>query len=322
VGASAGGVEALVALVSRLPRDTTAALLVVIHMAPHTPSVLPRILARRCALPVRRAEDHHHLVPGEVVVAIPDHHLVVHGHETRTILAPAESGHRPAVDALFRSVARWWGPLAVGVVLTGALDDGSAGLSDIYENGGLALVQDPAEAAVPAMPEHAMGAVPAAEALSIAAIAKRIGELRPAAPRPHDVGDRLHAEAGLVEAGPGASWERAHGQLAGLSCPDCGGPLFDVPDDDLRFRCRVGHAWTARAAVRRNAEEVERALWTAARIIEDDLELQQRIAARAEEGGRHSVARRVSDRIDVRRGTLRSLYELIRDLAGEEVTDD
>jgi two-component system chemotaxis response regulator CheB len=317
VGASAGGVEALSTLVSQLPRDTTAVVLIVLHLAPHAPSVLPRILARRCALPVRRARTGHRLRPGEVLVAVPDHHLVVHGNATRVVQGPTESGHRPSIDVLFRSVARWWGARSVGVVLTGALDDGSDGLRAISESGGLAIVQDLDEAAVAAMPEHALAAVPDSEVLSLREIGFRLGDLREPAVQSKDIPVGLAAETDLAEEGVGAPWPSIAGDQVPMSCPDCGGPMFEVSDGGLRLRCRVGHGWSAPALARRNSTEIERALWVAARIVEDDIALQQRLIEWSTTQQSPLARDRLARRVDERRRTLRALQDQIRRLADE-----
>jgi two-component system chemotaxis response regulator CheB len=315
IGASAGGVEALTQLVARLPADLSAAVLVVLHLAPRTPSVLPRILARHAVVPVLRAEDHLHLQPGTVTVAVPDRHLLVSGHEVRVVEGPSENGHRPAIDVLFRSVARWWDGRSVGVVLTGALDDGSSGLRAIADAGGLCLVQDPQEAAVSSMPAHALAAVPEAEVRSLEGIAERLTALGPRGGGGLDAA-RRH-EVDLLEVGIGAPWVDVAGPPAGLSCPDCGGPLFESPGPDERFRCRVGHGWTAEAMVARHDQELERALWHAARVIEDDVAVQRRLAQRAEAGGHEHAARRIAARLTDRTDLLTTLYALIRRSAGE-----
>jgi two-component system, chemotaxis family, protein-glutamate methylesterase/glutaminase len=179
VGASAGGVEALQALAGGLPADLAAAVVVVLHIPRRSPSALPAILDRAGELPAVAAEDGVELRAGIVYVAPADRHVLVAGRCLRLSGAPAEGGHRPAIDPLFRSAAAGFGPRAIGVVLSGTLDDGSAGLAAIAGRGGHALVQDPADARYPAMPTNALDRVPTAARHPAdrlgAAIAERLG---------------------------------------------------------------------------------------------------------------------------------------------------
>lgn len=159
VGASAGGVEALRALVAELPPDFPAAILVVLHIPRDAPSALPAILTRSGQLPARQAVDGEPVRPGRIYVATNDRHLLLLDGRLRLSRGPAENNHRPAVDPLFRSVARAAGRRAVGVVLSGSRDDGAAGLASIAAAGGVAVVQKPSDALHPGMPEAALAAV-------------------------------------------------------------------------------------------------------------------------------------------------------------------
>jgi two-component system chemotaxis response regulator CheB len=152
VGASAGGVEAVIRLVSGLPCDLPAAVFVVLHMAPHVPSVLPQILARNTPLLVKEAGEREAIKRGTVYVAAPNLHLVVDVDVVRVIDGPKEDFHRPSIDTLFRSAALAYGPRCVGVVLTGARHDGTVGMAAIKSQGGITVVQDPSEALFPSMP--------------------------------------------------------------------------------------------------------------------------------------------------------------------------
>src|SRR6185312_5574063 len=156
IGCSVGGVEALQKVVGGLPAGFPGSLFVVLHIAPETYSVLPNILSRAGKLPARHAVDGELIRQGSIYVAPPDHHLVLEDGRMRLTRGPKENRHRPAIDPLFRSAARWYGPRVIGVVLTGALDDGTAGLMCIKNNGGLAIVQDPEEAFCSSMPRSAV----------------------------------------------------------------------------------------------------------------------------------------------------------------------
>lgn len=184
VGASAGGVEALLALVAGLDEDLPAALFVVLHQAPTAPTVLPGLLARRCRLPVEGACDGAPVRAGRVVVARPDLHLLVRDGHVVLGRGPREDGHRPGVDPLFRSLAREAGPGAVGVVLSGMLDDGAAGMLEIVRRGGSAVVQEPAEARHDSMPRAVLALVPDAivtPAHAVGTVLRRIVASAPSA---------------------------------------------------------------------------------------------------------------------------------------------
>ena len=183
VGFSAGGIEPLLRLVGALPADFPGAMFVVHHFPPQSVSALPNILQRASALDVAQAVDGDAIVPGRICVARPDQHLVLTGGRVRCTNGPREQGHRPAIDPLFRSAARTFGPRVVGVILSGTLDDGTVGLIEIKARGGLALVQEPEEAAYPGMIMSALRSVAVdhvAPARELAAILDRVArEERP-----------------------------------------------------------------------------------------------------------------------------------------------
>ena len=185
VGASAGGIEPLRALVAGLPADLPAAVLVVVHLPSTADSHLPGLLSRSGPLPASHAMGGQRLTPGEILVAPPDHHLTVRGNRVRLTRGPRENRQRPAVDPLFRSAAAAFGPAVVAVVLSGALDDGAVGAAVVAAQDGAVVVQDPAEARVSAMPRATLGAVRRARKVSTADLAAVVTELvRPAPPVP------------------------------------------------------------------------------------------------------------------------------------------
>jgi two-component system chemotaxis response regulator CheB len=292
VGASAGGVEALRELVSGLPAGLPAAVLVVLHMPNTGASALARVLARPSPLPVRQAVEGSLLEPGTVTVAVRDRHLLLtEGNRMTLSLGPRENGHRPAVDALFRSAARAAGPRVIGVVLSGALDDGTAGLVAIVARGGVAVVQDPSDALYDSMPRHARAAVEAAHVLPAAEIGALLGRLT-GEPLPDDVvlppvPVDVRLENAMAELDEDTWSAKEHpGRPVPLTCPDCHGPLFGLTDDVLhRFRCLVGHAWSAEALAAQQTSAVEGALWMALRTLEEKAELSRAMAARATAAG-------------------------------------
>ncbi|MGO1056010.1 chemotaxis protein CheB [Crossiella sp. CA198] len=246
IGASAGGVEALCAVVGALPPGLPAVVLVVLHVPRNAPSALPRILSRCGPLPAHHAVHGDPVRRGHIYVAPANHHLLLTDGRIQLSRGPAENGHRPAVDPLFRSVARAHGSRSVGVVLSGARDDGTAGLAAIKAVGGLIVVQDPAEAPHRSMPVSAQEHNDVQHVLSAAEIGGLIGKV--AAAEVPDTGgvvdDLLAAEAEMAEFSP-MTTDELGAVPAGLACPSCHGALFDLPGEPVpRFRCRVGHAWS------------------------------------------------------------------------------
>ena len=293
VGASAGGVEALKRFTAALPADLPATVLVALHVPASARSYLPDILSRASRLPVRPARHGMHLLPGEVVVAPPDHHLLVVDDAIALGRGPAENGSRPSHDAMLRSAALARGPRVVGAVLTGLLDDGAAGLGVVRRHGGHCLVQAPADADFPSMPVAALRAVPDALSLPLDALAdevvRAVNEVPPAAPQvPEEEWQRdlaeLHSALGRSPQLPDGTHP---GEPSPYACPDCHGVLRTVPDEAvLRFRCRTGHAWTAQSLVAKQDLNVEDALWTALRVLEERSEMSHRLASMALEAGR------------------------------------
>src|SRR5205085_9490841 len=226
VGASAGGVEALRDLVGGLPADLPAAVLVVLHLAPTSRSALPVILRRASDLPVQHAEHGEPLKPGKIYVAQPDYHLLVRDGMIVLGRGPRENGHRPAIDPLFRSAARWHGPAVSAVILSGTLDDGAAGVATVATRGGRVLVQDPAEALYDGMPRAALRAVEPDEVSTAAAMGPCIAAwAREELPGPMPPVDRdLAVETDVAELDDKALSDPIRLAVsAGLRCPDCNG---------------------------------------------------------------------------------------------------
>lgn len=286
LGTSAGGVEALQMLAAGLPPDFGAAVLIVIHTTPTGPSLMPQILSRVGRLPAVETRDRMPLEPGRIYVAAPDHHLLVSPGHVHVTKGPRENRCRPAVDPLFRTAARHYGPRVIGVILTGMLNDGTAGLLEVKRRGGMTLVQDPDEAPFPSMPSSALRYVDVDDRLTVREIPRRLVELtREAAPvngRP--VSPQLAMESKFAS---GSLLEKVEtmdtiGTLAGYSCPECHGPLWRMNGDGpIRFRCHVGHAYTAEAMEQGQAESVEAHLWDVLRTIEERVSLLRELAARA-----------------------------------------
>jgi two-component system chemotaxis response regulator CheB len=282
IGASAGGVEALLSLVPSLPRDLAASVLVAVHVAPRSASNLPKLLAYRSRLPVAYALDGQALADPGVWVAPPDRHLVVQDGVTRLSRGPRENGHRPAIDILFRSAARARGPASIAVVLSGNLDDGSAGMEVIRRAGGIGIVQDPEEAAYPDMPRNALEMAGADHVARIEELGPLLVRLvsEPITPRPEVALRRDNMMSEAV-----------------FSCPECGGVLELEGPGTLRFRCRVGHGFGGEALAAAQDDRLDAALWTAVRTLNEQAELARRLAARAHARGHDHAALRYEERV-------------------------
>nr|WP_290225208.1 chemotaxis protein CheB [Trichocoleus desertorum] len=294
IGASAGGVEAIAQVAKTLPPDLPAAVLVVVHFPAHGKSVLPKILNRFGPLPASHAEDGAAILPGHIYIAPPDYHLIVKPGSLSLSHGPRENGHRPAIDMLFRSVARAYGPRTIGVVLSGALDDGTIGLELIKTQGGIAIAQDPNEALFDSMPRNAIANVEVDYVLRIADIAPTLSKLVNS-PIPEKVmtpydNTQIEQEAEVV-AEDKAALERGEyaGRSSAVTCPECGGVLWELRNDNLvRFRCHVGHAYSLDSLVSEQADMVEQALWCAVRALEEKAALARRMVSHARQQ-RHSL---------------------------------
>lgn len=302
IGASAGGVECLTELMRALPADFPAAIFVVLHVSPHSVSVLPHILQRAGQLPALHAQDGDPILRGRVYVAPPDHHLLLQEHCIRVIRGPRENGHRPAVDPLFRTAAHYYGPRVIGVVLSGALDDGTAGLAAIQARGGVSLVQDPQEALHPGMPGSAVRNGVADWVLPLAEIAPVLMHLvaQPIEPEETLATEAMEMETTIVEFDESTTQhDHRPGTPSSYTCPECHGCLYELRDGELvRFRCRVGHAFSPDSLLAEQAQSLEAALWIALRALEESSSLSRRIAERASSREQSLPAARFNERAD------------------------
>lgn len=283
IGGSAGGVEALSKVAAGLPADLPYAVLMALHLPRHGPSVLAQIVDRAGPLPTATARDGDKLEAGRIYVAVPGRHLLTQDHTIVLSTGPTENGHRPALNALFRSVAVAFGPRAVGVLLSGVLDDGVLGLAAIRARGGTTLCQTPEDALFPAMPHNALRAGVVDEttrAADVGAALERLSRQDPARrttlPDPYmDLENRI----ALAEPLAGEVEAEGMGPPSGFVCPDCSGSLQSVGDG--YYRCQIGHAWTADALLSARDTEVHRALQVAIRSLQEKSRLAHQLAVKA-----------------------------------------
>lgn len=325
MGASAGGVEALKRIVANLPGDLPAAVCIVLHIPSTQPSRLREVLSPVSRLPVLSADDGMPLQAGRIVVARPDRHLMVDRGRLRVTRGPKESRMRPAVDVLFRSAAAAYGPQVIGVVLSGGLDDGTAGLWAIKDRGGVALVQDPATADFPSMPESARAQVDVDAAVPLDRIASEI-ERRvrsmplPVAP-PADVPERMQVENLIAREGNGLqAGSLALGTKTAYTCPECHGALVEIVEGRVvRFRCHTGHAYSIRSLLTDVDEAIDRSLWDALRAAEERILLLRRIAETSAAAG--AEPKEILGRISATHAQANALRQILMDgLASDDPT--
>jgi two-component system, chemotaxis family, protein-glutamate methylesterase/glutaminase len=294
IGGSAGAIESITEIVRGLPADFPAAVFVVVHFPGSVTSALPRILSRAGALRAVHPESEAPIEHGRIYVAPPDCHLFIEDANVRLSRGPKENGHRPAIDPLFRSAAHHYGTRVIGVLLSGNLSDGTAGLLSIKQQGGIAIVQDPDAALYSGMPRSAIERVPVDHVVQVRAMSELLVSLTAeAAPSRKDAAmGSSHNDDDTLDEVAREDRKTQAGIPSTMSCPECHGVLWEHRDVDvLAFRCRVGHAFTEEALLAIQAEQLEAALWTALRALEEHSALSRRLAARAAHRGHsHSAS--------------------------------
>ena len=284
IGASAGGVNALQILVSLLPANIASAVFVVMHTSPDGPGLMPQILNTAGPLLASFGQDGEQFQMGRIYVAPPDHHLLIEAPGTiRVTRGPKENRFRPAIDPLFRSAALAFGARVAGVILTGKLDDGTAGLAAVKRRGGIAIVQDPIEAFAPSMPQSALRHVKVDHCVGLEKMAALLAQLgnepkltNPGTTEVLHMADELAFEVDIAslhnEQDPSAILKLGEPSL--FTCPDCHGTLVQLREKGpLRFRCHTGHAFTAASLIEALTESGENTLWSALRIMEEKIML-------------------------------------------------
>lgn len=291
IGGSSGAINALKLILNVLPHDFPAAILIVTHIGSQR-SILPEILRSYSAMPVRHAADGEPIIPGRVLLAPPDEHLIVvkNGDRAyaRVLHGPKENHCRPAVDPLFRSAATVFGAGTIGVILSGHLDDGTVGLQAVKAYGGVAVVQDPAEADAPEMPSSARKYVDVDQVLGMGEIGAALLELASA-----DMPSSTEFQRDIVFGTP--NWISVENRISAmdsdmddleqigrpspLTCPECNGALFEIDaKGPIRYRCHTGHAFTARVLETLQSKAVEDATWGAIRALHEQERLFSKLA--------------------------------------------
>ena len=317
IGTSSGGVDVLTRMVRGLPPGLPVSLFIVCHFPPGGRSVLPEILSRSGPLLASHAIDGEPFHPGHIYIAPPDHHLLLApGERMQLTRGPRENYHRPAVDPLFRSAAKHYGKRVIGVVLTGSLFDGTAGLLAVRGAGGIAVVQDPSDAAVAAMPQSASKVAGADHVVPVVRLASLLVELvQQAVPNEGGpvVNDPLDNMPDIVQKDMN---EQVHngkrGRVSVFTCPECGGSLWQVNEAELvRFRCHVGHALQAETLFAEQANALEAALWTAVRTFKERNLLALQLAERERARGDRAAAARYQEQADQAEGYGKLIQQFI-----------
>ena len=303
IGASAGGMEALQKLVAPLPPDLPASIFVVWHLSPGARSILPSVLAKAGKLPAAMPKDGDRIERGRIYVAPNDHHLLIESGYIRVARGPKENRFRPAIDPLFRSAAYVYGTRVIGVVLTGALDDGTAGLWTIKLRGGTTIVQDPAEALIRSMPLSALDNVAVDHRVAVAEMGPLIARLvREPAAAPVEVpaGEQQKTQNEIRIAKEREALEEdilRFGELSSFTCPECHGVLTMLREGSIiRFRCHTGHAFSSGALLASNTEDAQGRLWDAVRAVDETVFLLNKLGEEFAKSGDTAAAEKCFDK--------------------------
>src|SRR3954468_1317626 len=296
IGASAGGVEALQQLVELLPADYPGAIFVVMHIGPS--SILPEILSRAGKLQAITAEHNVRYLANRIYIAPPNRHLLINDGIMQLDPGPRENGARPSIDPLFRSAARTHRERVAGVILTGTLDDGAAGLYAVRARGGLAIVQDPTEAAAPDMPLNAMRHMTVDHCLPLAGIAALLTKIASEESESDEVSsqDMKEQRNDLIDPPELMKSPPPNETQIALSCPECNGSLYEQKEGDMaHFRCHIGHSFSPVSLSQAHKEVLERALWTAVRTLNERVMMHRQFLRRERNGAEEFIFKRFQE---------------------------
>jgi two-component system chemotaxis response regulator CheB len=297
IGASAGGVQPLGKIIERLKPDFAGSVFIVLHVSGY--SMLPSILAKAGRLAAEHAKDGQPIKPGKILIAPPDHHLLLNDHRVLLSRGPKQNNVRPAIDVLFLSAARMFGPRVIGVVLSGSLDDGSAGLVAIKRAGGIAIVQNPEDAVHRDMPCNAIAAIQADYILPASEIGPALNELSSSNGRAEGSmvkQAKPSQRMKMIARGESDPTVLPKGKISTLTCPECGGTLWEAHEGKvLRFHCHTGHSFSAGTMLETQQNGVETALWVALRTLKERAVLLNKLAGEARRGHRRFTERKYTE---------------------------
>lgn len=257
-----------------------APIFIVLHIGAR-PSLLPELLDSAAGLHAKHAEDYEPIRPGQIYIAPPDRHMIIDDDYVRLTRGPKENWARPAIDPLFRSAAQTYGSAAIGVILTGQLNDGTAGLREIKRNGGVTVVQDPSDAEYPDMPTSAAAHVEVDYCIPLAGMAGLLNHLV--------AGGLVATEtttSRILEGGRAMSGEKEFERPIAFTCPDCGGALRRAEIGTMiEYRCHIQHVYTAEVLAEAQFDHMERLLRAAERSVNERAEFCRQMAERAKTSG-------------------------------------
>jgi two-component system, chemotaxis family, protein-glutamate methylesterase/glutaminase len=302
IGTSAGGIEALTQLLAPIKSSIPASIFIVLHLSPHSSNeALITILQKNTELTCMTAVHGKHIKKGHVYLAPVNEHLLIKDDHILLVRGARENGFRPAIDATFRSAAANYGSRVIGVILTGLLYDGIAGMEAIKRSGGFTIVQDPQDAEFNELPQNVLQHIEVDYCLPLHEIAVLLSEL---ARRPSDtsisVPEDIRIEAEIAERMlQSTEVVETLGDRSHFTCPDCGGSLWQLNHGDtIRFRCHTGHAHVAQSLLSEKDKQLEETLWIAMRVLEERKNMLTALAAQNRNDSKNRVADSYQDKIE------------------------
>ena len=294
IGGSAGSLEALIHIVGRLPSDLPAAVFIVVHSSSRSPNTLPAVLQHRTGMRVVQAAEGERVQTGTIYVAPNDRHLLIRDNQITLSRGPKEGLQRPSINVTFRSVAAAYGDRVIGLLLSGMLDDGAAGIWEIGKRNGITMVQDPAEAAYPSMPLNALRDATVHYTLPVSEIGRVLTRLVQ-----EEITPKLRSEEVL---------EKKMAHFSGFTCPECRGPLYEENRENNEFHCRVGHVLSLRTLLEEHTSTQERKLYEAMVALEEGADLADRVAS-TQDSANEVELRREAEQLRRSAGVIRKLVE-------------